>query len=367
MKKDIDYKKEFGFLSGILLSETVWTNETIKKYNGIFELLSNNSKCYIQAEKIKEIGEFLSLKEVYKRFVYSYPDDITLNIRIKNTKKNTWEIINIGESVKDKKQFSAFVAFLYCYTKKEPKNMSSRYKENKYDINRIYENSKTVELTKFYNANIDNFIKLFIEAFKNEKQRLNKIEIYISLIDEFSINPNMECYNDLMSKISYLNGVSSINIDSFKELLKGYLEYYNEKNKKSLRYIEENNNPNQLGQLPRNERIRRHNEINQTKKIVFTDDEPKITLNQRLAIIQYVEMIKKEATSVDKLSHLLELLPYNHFEDEDVMLKEVIKLLKNMNTTHEINELLIRINNILRTSHDKKVARKIKKNLRKGK
>lgn len=109
--------------------------------------------------------------------------------------------------------------------------------------------------------------------------------------------------------------------------------------------------------LTREERIERYNESK--IKSVYIDESIDLSSNQINVIADYAKMVKENAE--DDVDTLLELLPYDKFDDEKQMLKEIINRLKEVNVNHNTNEVLIFLNKRLKEQINKACKRKIKK------
>lgn len=215
--KNVDYKNDLKFISGILIKEIAEIEMELTPFRNIYQTLKFDPKHNVSSEDIDKIGFLLVIRESYKNLVYSYPENCNAIpwIKVKNFNKDNFTKLCIGKPVKNINEFAAFISFMQYY--------STKFIDASLII-RVKESEINPEHLNFYRANIRNLINLFIKTYEKEKERLNNLESYKNLIDEYKNNPTMERYNNLMSKISYLKEISSINICNFKMILNNHFE-----------------------------------------------------------------------------------------------------------------------------------------------
>lgn len=175
------------------------------------------------------------------------------------------------------------------------------------------------------------------------------------LADDKKIPKNLK---KVVTANTYFSEIDEVN---YSELIGNLIDEYNDffnadklKNNNSCKYSLNDNSR----KLSRSERIKLYEESKTLKtEQYFLDDQIELSSLQINKIIDFVNL-SKDMTDKDDIKELLALLPKDYFDDQSIMLKEIIERLKKHNINHITNKLLIILNDMFKENSATKKCKK---------
>lgn len=130
-----------------------------------------------------------------------------------------------------KEEFLLLIGFLLDESKALRKNSS--VKVSFFGIDEKGKKFMDTRLVEMYESWSKTLFDFFLKCYDEVSSEINKNHTYYEMLNNFLNEPNMDKYNDLMSKVSYLKWlIDSKMIKQMKSLIKCYLSVKNDSKKK---------------------------------------------------------------------------------------------------------------------------------------